>query len=87
MNKWKCKQCMEIFDEDEIHTEIIHHETRIDPAEYSAHCPDCNSTNIEEIPVCYCDACGDVEVQHEGEYCTECLTYQAEEHADAARGH
>jgi len=87
MSKWECKSCKWEGDEREVETKLYFAATQEEPAEYTAHCPSCGSTSIEEINIALCVSCESEIVQHEGEQCTECVTCQAEAIADEAKGH
>ena len=86
-NKWCCKACQWEGNERDIETKLYFAQTQEEPAEYTAHCPSCNSTRIEEIIQIMCQGCEDEPVKDEGDYCSECYSEECERYADAARGH
>ena len=68
---WKCNSCKaEHIDERDIDSRCVFGGSLEEPAEYEDRCPDCGSTDIEEMP--WCDACGDVRVFDDGDLCETC---------------
>jgi len=84
--KWECDSCNTEFDERDIETKLVYMGCSVEPSEYSAHCPNCDSTEIGEISAFWCSSCGDVQVQDDHELCSECLTCRAEAIRDATNG-
>ena len=87
MSKWECDNCKTEFDEREVETKLQFMGNQVEPSEYSAHCPNCDSTEIGEINIPLCVSCEDEFVKDEGDQCEECRTCQAEAAWDAANGH
>lgn len=87
-DKWFCNNCKWTGQECDIETKLYFAQTQEEPAEYTAHCPSCGSTSIEEeSKITWCRTCEDEPVKDEGDQCTECYTEDCERHNDTSRGH
>lgn len=78
---YECKSCgcTRMTEEDVTYT--VFSGNREEPAEYGTRCPECLSLDVHEIPVFWCRSCEDVQVQDDGEQCSECRQEQLEDQA------
>jgi len=87
MDKWECNQCHWTGHVDDIIKKRVYFETVHEPEEFLWYCPECKSTEVDEINIMMCAWCEEEVVKDEDDICSECLTCYREHQADIAKGH
>ena len=78
MNIWnqhyECTGCGWVGHEDDLRSECVFAETRLEPAEYEAYCPDCgqNADQMDEVELMECPTCSEISLPRSGGECIEC---------------